>query len=263
MEKRFVALEIGILMLSLLSVSIFVLADSKPKTITGHSFFDVYNQPGEFLFENSCSSQGGICTAKNLFGGYSCGTSRMKSTLYSCPIGQGCCLSKEVESQPENTIPDLEQFETIPEIVNQDRNVTRNITNGSYKGILGEAYAESSPETNVFAGYEVQYDDAGVLIYELTSAKTILAVGVDTIINQTDNTITISTPASADVKKLDCKCKSQAKATCSPTSNGCQVDKMKTGPYYGCSGLCRGEGCQGGCAFYDKSGKEVGDLAHQ
>jgi len=28
------------------------------------------------------------------------------------------------------------------------------------------------------------------------------------------------------------------------------------------SGLCRGEGCQGGCTFYDKTDKEAGDLSH-
>lgn len=132
-----------------------------------------------------------------------------------------------------------------------------------YKGILGNAYIEAQPEANIFAGYEVEYDDSGKLIYELTNARTNLTVGDKITVNKTGNTLTIYAPSEGKKKKVVCRCKTKTgvAGNCESTT-GCTVEKMKSGPYYGCYGMCRGDSCSGGCTYYDADNDVVGDLIH-
>lgn len=354
MEKRFAILEIGVLVLSVLAISVFIIQDFKQTNLTGNSIFNTYQYPDNFLPTGglpSCTENGGRCIGKSIFGGYSCFGA--KSSFYSCPkSGQICCIlnkgtpdpayepsitstsnSPSIERTNNNEIP---TFPTTTEktysnicahqdkfewkyllnskltgtdasgnlIYNNDnayqlgcirsetscsnsqidansgtcsfRTVTV-YTNGfkesensapNYFGVLGESYLEEKQNMNIFSGYEVQYDDSGSLIYELTNDRTKLTIGINSTVNQTNNTITIITPSSGEIKK-ECRCKTKTSSgtDCSPLAgtNGCVAQKMQSGPYYGCIGLCSGADCDSGnsCSFYNKKGEALGELIKQ
>jgi|GEM_PF-6553319 len=206
---------------------------------------------------------------KYLMGVKLAGTDSQDKFIYDSSKGyQFGCLRESIggescSNNPLGTLSGLCSFRTVTVYTNGFKESENAAPN--YFGVLGDSYLEEEQSRNIFVGYEVQYDDSGDLVYELTNDRTQLAIGATSSATQEGNTITISTPASDSIKK-ECKCRTKkgGGTDCSPIAgtSGCLAQKMQSGPYYGCIGICRGADCDSGnsCSFYNKKGDALGEL---